>query len=143
MKLSTYKTPLRYFFAVVCGYCIDFAIYVACIKLEVFSYWARIAGFSEWQGLSIYAANAVGFIVGATINVILIRKYVFVNNRFRFSVDLPLTLAVNTAMLGVGMGLLWLFVELFSINPYGGKLLANGVTFVLNYTIRAAFFRKK
>jgi putative flippase GtrA len=127
MKPSIYRTPLRYFFAVICGYCIDFAIYVALIN----------------YGLSIYWANAAGFCVGVIVNLLLIRKFVFPNNRFKLRTDLPLTFAVNGAMLGVGMSLLWVLVGSLSINPYGAKLLANGITFILNYIIRAVFFRKK
>lgn len=95
------------------------------------------------MGVSIYLANAVGFCVGAVVNVLLIRKYVFPDSRFKLSADLPLTFAVNGAMLGVGMGLLWVLVDLLSVNPYGAKLLTNGTTFMLNYVTRAVFFRKK
>jgi putative flippase GtrA len=95
------------------------------------------------MAISIYWANAAGFCVGAIVNVLLIRKFVFPNSRFKLSADLPLTFAVNGLMLGMGMGLLWVFVNALSINPYGAKLLANGITFILNYIIRAVFFRKK
>jgi len=88
-------------------------------------------------------ANAAGFCVGAIVNVLLIRKYVFPNSRFKLSADLPLTFAANGAMLGVGMGMLWVLVDFASLNPYWAKLLANGMTFVLNYVTRTVFFRKK
>jgi len=127
MKPSIYKAPLRYFFAVVCGYCIDFSIYAALVMFDASIYWA----------------NAAGFCVGAIVNLLLIRRFVFTNSRFKLSADLPLTFAVNGALLGVGMGLLWVLVNSFSINPYGAKLLTNGITFMLNYVIRAVFFRKK
>jgi len=93
--------------------------------------------------VSIYLANAAGFCAGAVVNVLLIRKYVFTESRFKLSADLPLTFAVNGAMLGVGMGLLWVLVDMLTVNPYWAKLLANGTTFVLNYVTRAVFFRKK
>ena len=110
-----------------CGYAVDFIIYIALIQLNI----------------SIYTANAAGFIVGTIVNVLLIRKFVFPDSRFKLSADLPLTFAANGAMLVVGMGLLWLFVDILSINPYFAKLLSNVATFMLNYVTRAVFFRKK
>ena len=122
-----YKTPLRYLIVTTCGFWVDFSFYAVLVAMEVSIYWA----------------NAAGFCVGAVVNVLLIRKFVFPDSRFKLSADLPLTLLVNGTMLGVGMGLLWVFVNRLAINPYGAKLLANGITFVLNYIIRTVFFRKK
>lgn len=119
--------PLRYLIVATCGFCIDFALYAALVA----------------AGVSIYWANASGFCVGAVVNVLLIRRFVFPNSRFKLSTDLPLTFAVNGAMLGAGMGLLWLLVELLSANPYWAKLVTNATTFMLNYMTRAVFFRKK
>lgn len=127
LKPSTYKTPLRYFLAVVCGYLIDFAIYSAFVLF----------------GVSVYWANTAGFCVGATVNVILIRQFVFPDSRFRLSTDLQLSFVSNGLMFGFGMGILWVFVELGSINPFIAKLLTNGTTFLVNYMIRSAFFRRK
>lgn len=95
------------------------------------------------MGVSVYWANAAGFCVGAIVNVILIRAFVFPNSRFRLGEDVLLTVAANGAMLGLGTGMLWVLVDSLSVNPYGAKLLTNGATFVLNYVTRAVFFRKK
>jgi len=46
-------------------------------------------------------------------------------------------------MFALGMAVLWTLVELSAMNPYGAKLLTNGTTFVVNFVIRAVFFRKK
>jgi len=127
LKLSTYKTPLRYFLVVVFGYCIDFAIYAVLVSV----------------GVSIYWSNTAGFCVGSVVNTILIRKYVFQDSRFSLTTDLQLSFASNSVMFVLGMVVLWGFVELTAMNPYGAKLFANGTTFVANYVIRAVFFRKK
>ena len=127
LKPSTYKTPLRYFLAVVGGYCIDFAIYAALVKF----------------GVSVYWANTAGFCVGSVVNVILIREFVFTDSRFRLGTDLRLSFASNALIFMLGMEILWGLVELAAMNPYGAKLLTNGTTFVANYVIRAFFFRKK
>ena len=94
-------------------------------------------------GVSVYWANAAGFCVGAIVNVILIRAFVFPDSRFRLGQDVLLTVSANGAMLGLGMGVLWILVDALQLNPYWAKLFTNGVTFVLNYVTRAAFFRKK
>ena len=125
--LITNKIPLRYFWAVVCGYCMDFAIYAAVVEV----------------GISVYWANTTGFCVGSFVNVLLIRTFVFTDSRFRLGTDLQLSLASNGLMFGVGMSMLWGLVELAAMNPYGSKLLANGTTFFVNYMIRKVFFRMK
>jgi putative flippase GtrA len=112
---------------VVCGYCLDFAIYAALVSI----------------GVSVYWANATGFCVGSLVNTIMIREFVFRESRFSVATDLQLSFISNALIFLLGMGLLWVLVELSSINPYGAKLLANGITFVINYIIRAVFFRNK
>jgi putative flippase GtrA len=127
LKPSTYKTPLRYFLVVVCGYCLDFAIYAALVSI----------------GISVYWANVAGFCVGSVVNTILIREFVFQDSRFSLAKDLQLSFASNALMFALGMMMLWGLVELSEMNPYGAKLVTNGTTFIANYVIRAVFFRKK
>lgn len=95
------------------------------------------------MGGSAYLANAAGFCVGAIINVILIRIFVFPDSRFRLGSDIFLTIFANGAMLGLGMAILWIQIDVLSINPYWAKLVTNSLTFVLNYMTRLMFFRKK
>ena len=127
LKPSTYNKPLRYFLAVVCGYCIDFAIYASLVGI----------------GVSVYWANTAGFCVGSVVNTILIREFVFQESRFSLATDLKLSFISNALMFALGMMLLWGLVELSKMNPYGAKLLTNGTTFIVNYAVRAVFFRKK
>lgn len=126
-KQSTYKAPLRYFLVVTGGFGVDFSLYAMLVA---------------W-GESVYAANLAGFCVGAAFNVLLIRRFVFPDSRFKFGADLLLTILANGTMLGVGMGVLWVLVEGLAMNPYLAKLVANGLTFVLNYATRATFFSVK
>lgn len=126
-KLSTYKAPLRYFLVVLCGYCVDFAIYAALVNI----------------GVTIYWSNAVGFCIGSIVNTILIREFVFRDSRFSLATDLQLSFASNIVMFTLGMAVLWILVGIGAMNPYAAKLLTNGTTFAANYIIRAVFFRKK
>lgn len=90
-----------------------------------------------------YLANLGGFCVGATINVLLIRRYVFQQTRFKLGVDLAMTWVSNGVMLGVGMFALWGLVDVVGINTYWAKFVSNGLTFVLNYITRITIFGLK
>ena len=127
LRPSTYSDLSRYFLAVVSGFCVDFLIYAAIVVL----------------GHSVYLANLAGFCVGTVINVVLIRVFVFPDSRFRLAADISLTFAANGAMLVLGMGALWLLVEVALVNPYWAKLLTNGTTFALNFITRTVIFRNK
>ncbi len=126
-KLSTYKSPFRYFLVVLCGYCVDFSIYAALVNI----------------GVTIFWSNAVGFCVGSIVNTILIREFVFRDSRFSLVTDLQLSFGSNTVIFALGMAVLWIFVEIGAINPYVAKLLTNSTTLTVNYIIRIIIFRKK
>ncbi len=126
-KPLTFKAPLRYFVVASCGFCVDFSIYATLSAL----------------GISVYWANAAGFCIGAIVNVILIRAFVFPDSRFMLGKDVFLTVAANGIMLGLGSGILWILVDELHSNANWSKLFTNGVTFVLNYATRAIFFREK
>jgi putative flippase GtrA len=127
LKQLIFKVPVRYSLVAIVGFFIDFSIYASLVAM----------------GSSVYLANTAGFCAGATLNVILIRTFVFPDSRFTLRSDVLLTMATNGAMFILGIGMLWVSVDLLSINPYFAKLLVNGVTFVLNYVVRIVFFRKK
>lgn len=115
---------LRYLAVVMGGYLIDFGIY------SVFAS----------SGQSIYLGHTVGFIVGGTINVILIRRFVFTESRFHLAKDVFLSLGTNGGMLVLGVALLWVLTQRLSVNPYYAKLATNGITFAINYVTRSIFF---
>lgn len=116
--------PLRYLAVVICGYAVDFFIY---------SLFAS-------SGQSIYLGHAIGFVVGGSVNVVLIRRFVFTASRFTLVKDVFLSLGANGGMLVLGIGLLWFMTQRLSINLYCAKLATNGITFVVNYLTRARFF---
>jgi len=63
------------------------------------------------QGGLSYWANAAGSCVGAALNVVLIRRFVFRNSRYSLPKDILLTMAANGIMLFFGMLVLSLLVE--------------------------------
>lgn len=125
-SLSIFNAPLKYFIVALCGFVVDFTIYAALVTASG----------------SVYLANATGFCVGAIVNVFLIRSFVFSDSRFRLAPDIMLTILANGLMLLMGMAILWIQVDVLSVNPYWAKLVTNGSTFVLNYATRSTFFRK-
>ncbi len=126
LKRLTYKPIYRYFSVILCGYIFDFIIYTILIKF----------------GSSIFFANASAFFVGVIINTILIRRYVFIESKYKILKDIQLSFLSSGLMFGFGMFFLWGLVEFFNINPYLAKLIANVFTFACNYLIRKFFFRK-
>lgn len=127
LKQLTFSAPLRYLAVAGCGFTVDFLIYAALVA----------------SGASVYWANFAGFCIGAVVNVLLIRRFVFTNSRFSLTKDILLTFMANGGMLIFGTVLLWLLVVIVSANPYGAKLAVNGITFVMNYATRAIFFRRR
>ena len=117
LKLFNGSAPFRYFIVAVAGFAIDFAIYASIVT----------------SGQSIYLAHVTGFIVGGAVNVVLIRRFVFRDSRFTLLNDIFLTLVANGTMLFLGLAMLWFMVDHLFINPYWAKLIANGITFLLNY----------
>ena len=95
------------------------------------------------NGVSIYLANIIAFIIGTTINILLFRTLLRSKNRYSLSTDLGISFALYTAILGTGTLLIWLFVEIAGQNIFISKILANGITFLINYLARIAFFQEK
>lgn len=121
-----FKASLTYLTVVMLGYIVDFSIYTLMLALGAWVVWA----------------NTIAFFVGAVVNAILIRRFVFPDNRFRAGKDLGLTLLVNIFFFVLGTWLLSWLVTTEGINPYVAKVLTNGLTFAGNFLTRAAFFRK-
>jgi hypothetical protein len=124
MKKLIYKNQTSYFLAACCGYVFDFALFFFLIN----------------NGVLVVPANIVSFLFGATINLALIRQFIFPNTRFEFSTDLILTLIVNGFLVSIGTFLIWMLTDIMNIYPLGAKLLANGLTFMLGYWARLKFF---
>lgn len=124
IRRLTSNIKIRYLVVVTSGFLLDYTTYVLLIQ----------------NGLSLYVANAISFGIGATIIVVLIRKFVFKINRFRLARDIPITLASNGMIFIFGTLLLWVAVQILFVNPYAAKLISSGVTFVINYMIRITIF---
>ena len=120
-----FRAPIVYLAVVLVGYAVDFAVFSLMLAL----------------GAWLVLANTGAFVTGAVVNAVLVRRFVFSNNRFRARADLALTLLVNVFFFVLGTWLLTWLVGSLGINPYGAKVLTNGFTFAGNFTTRAVFFR--
>lgn len=127
LKKLIYNTPVRYFAVTLCGFLVDFFVYAILVAVE----------------LSVYLANLLGFCVGATANVLLIRSFVFRESRHSLLIDVILTIIANGLVFFLGSLFLWIFVERMRSDPFIAKLIANGMTFSLNYVTRTYFFSRK
>lgn len=118
------QPPVRYFAVALVGFAVDFVAYALVLNAT-----GRLA-----------LAHITGFVIGGSLNVLLIRALVFRNSRFGLFKDIALTLAANGLMMLLGLALLWVLVHLAGMEPHLAKLAANGTTFALNYATRKLFF---
>lgn len=126
MKKSIFKAGFAYFCVVLVGFLIDLVVFTALI---------------HWQ-VGVVAANTAAFLVGAFCNALLVRAHVFDEHRFSQGVDLIMTLLVNVGVFALGTAVLAWLVDRSGVHPLIAKLLANTLTLLTNFGIRALFFRK-
>lgn len=94
------------------------------------------------NGFSIYFANAIAFVIGTIFNILLFRNFLGGKNRFSLSKDLFISLVFYMAILGTGTLMIWSLVEIAGQNIFVSKIIANGITFIINYLARIAFFQR-
>lgn len=127
MKKSIFKAGAAYFLVVLAGYSADLLVYSALVH----------------AGWHVVTANVLAFALGAVLNAVLIRAFVFQGNqRFGWRTDMALTIGVNLVVFALGTTLLSWLVNHRGMNPYLSKVAVNALTFGLNFGVRAAFFRK-
>lgn len=117
---------VRYFGVALIGFAVDFATYALVLHAT-----GQLA-----------LAHILGFVVGGSINVLLIRSFVFPDSRFSLLKDVVLTLGANGLMMLCGLVLLWTLVHQMTIEPHLAKLGTNAITFALNYATRKLFFSR-
>ena len=121
------KDFIKYFFIILVGYFFDLLLFSALISLY----------------FNVLVANFFGFLAGTIINLLLIRKYLFVNSRFGLSDDVFLTLVFYSLTLLVSSVMLIFFINIIEFNPYTAKIISNLFTLLLNYILRIKFFTIK
>lgn len=117
----------KYLIVVIIGLIADYGVY--SINYYVFK-------------LGIVGSNLIAFAIGALLNMILIRIYIFSNPRFTFIVDYLLTLLSNGIVVLGGTMLMVIMVNHLSMNHYVAKSISMIITFILNYIIRKHVFSR-
>ena len=110
----------RYFWIVLTGFSVDYLAFLYLVE----------------HSLNFYLANVCAFLIGMSANVLLIRRFLSISPRFNFCLDLLFSSLTSGTVLGLGTLLLWILIEGASIPHYLAKLVANGITFGINYLIR-------
>ena len=121
------KAFLVYFLILCIGYSLDFTTFII---LSSYTF-------------NIYLSNVLAFIFGTTINLILIKRFLFRDARYSFFHDWILTLSTN-GIIGLGFGtvLIYIFYEIFFVSAVIAKIISSLITLILNYLIRIYFFNK-
>ena len=122
--MSSPKPAISNYFALICiGYATDLVVYMVLVGL----------------GLNLYAAYLASFVVGATCNVALLRRYL-ATPKHSFGKDLALTFGSNGLIVLLMLGLYMALMKLFGMPHLLAKIVSNGLSFVLNYSTRRLFF---
>ena len=105
------------------GYLFDIAVFSSLIFIELDSIIAYI----------------ISFLFGTIVNVVLLRKY-FMAAKFRILTDVLLTLAANSTVMLIGLGVFTISSYILGINVILSKILSNMLTFTVNYYTRKVYF---
>jgi putative flippase GtrA len=105
------------------GYAVDLGSYVGMAEVGVHLYFAYLASFA----------------IGTTCNVLLLRRF-FSAGRHAFGKDLALTMASNGTVILLAMGIYIALMQLLGVHHVIAKIISNGVSFLVNYRVRRAYF---
>ncbi|WP_170440138.1 GtrA family protein [Ruegeria arenilitoris] len=122
---STFERLLSYFCAVTVGFTADVLVFLALSNL----------------GWPILPANALGFLIGASVNVLLIRRLVFRGTPVPRHMDLLVTITSNVAIMLLGTLIIWTLSLQFGLSLFTAKIVASGCTLILNFAVRTLLER--
>lgn len=124
LKKSLISKPTTIYISVMAvGYLFDIAVFSSLIFIELDSIIAYI----------------ISFLFGTIVNVVLLRKY-FMAAKFRILTDVLLTLAANSTVMLIGLGVFTISSYILGINVILSKILSNMLTFTVNYYTRKVYF---
>lgn len=124
MSKIDFSATSKYFLSASFGFILDFLLYSILVIIS----------------FNVFLANTLSFITGMTVNLFLIRKYVFKSPKFSIKKDYFFTLILNGILFLVGMVSLWIMIYLLEFNVFISKILSNALTFFLNLFSRIKFF---
>ena len=119
----------------------DFAFYLLIVSIGFFLDLCVFFSLT-YISINIYLSNIIAFIIGSFINLLLIRKFLFINFRFNLLEDWLLTLPLNGLVIIIGTLLIYILHEILAISVVLSKLSSTLVTLIVNYALRVKFFNK-
>ena len=111
------KQILRYSLIAVIGYCIDLWVFYELLKHEI----------------HIAIANIFSFLVGFTINFLIMRYTIFQNIRLNFFTDYVYTLCGNSSIIIISTGSIFFLSEVTIWNPFAIKLIVSMFSLLASY----------
>lgn len=83
-------------------------------------------------------AASLGFVVGAISSYVLATRWVFRRRRLGEHAPMEFSAFVSIGLVGLGISdlVIFLAVDQWGLSLIGGKLIAAGITFFLNYAIK-------
>ncbi len=98
---------------------------------------------NDVMGIEILIANALAFLASTVLNYILSMRFVFIaredSSRARLFI---IYVILSIVGLGINEAIVWIGVEVLSINKYVAKLIATVVVLVYNFITRKVFIEK-
>ena len=121
-----FKSVSAYTGIIFIGFSLDFLLFTFLVK----------------QNVSAYHAHAVGFLIGMTVNVILLRHFLDKQPRFNLFMDLGYTIAANGIVFLLGLAVLWIAIELIELNKVLSKVFSSAITVCINFIVRKSLFSR-
>jgi putative flippase GtrA len=79
-------------------------------------------------------ASTMGFVVGASVNYLGARRWVFVSSASHAR-TLPRFLLIAFATMWLNLAIVWFGVEILNLHYFVTQILATGIAFVANYVL--------
>lgn len=109
----------------------------ATIDFSIFFFAVNALGYS-W-----FPSAIVSFIVATGANYILSIRYVFPSKvRFGRSHEVILIFLASSITMAINQALLWIAIDIITINIYISKVSATGAVFLINFAIRNNYIFK-
>ncbi len=113
---------------------------MACLLviLELFTFWT----FNSLFGLSYLIATPLSMAISFFLNWYLGRRFIFKDSERRAHIEFTLVFIASLIGVGIQLAVISFTVEILSLAPLFGKLIAICITFFWNYLVRKYYIFK-
>lgn len=88
-----------------------------------------------WLGLGVYLSQVLSYSAGIANSYVINRSWTFSSKERFFSPQLLKFIIVNLLLLGLSLGVLYVFHDLLGLHKMIAKLIATGFTVVLGFVV--------